>query len=506
MKTNKVIIVGGGSAGWMAAATLISQFPNKDITVIESPNVPTVGVGESTLGQINNWLALLGIKDEDFMPYTDASYKLSIRFEDFYKKGDGGFHYPFGRVLENDKIGTKELWFAKKKRWPETPVSDYAEKLYPVMSLVKNNVLFKNENNEVHDFNFKADTAYHFDATKFGLWLREHYCKPRGVKHILENVDTVEQDENGIKSLNNKHTADMFIDCTGFKSLLLGKTLKEPFNDYSTLLPNNKAWATRVPYQNKEQELRPYTNCTAIENGWVWNIPSWERIGTGYVYSDKYVSDEEALNEFKRHLDKKGSDYSKSEFKNIKMRVGIHKKLFVKNVCAIGLSAGFIEPLESNGLLSVHEFLINLIKVMRRGEGDSISQWDIDSFNTNCIGFFNSFVAFVAMHYALSHRDDTEYWRDISKKSFVDNSINKDFVENIRPKMKDNGWYRSDSGIHAISTGMRYFGIDVFEDVYNDNKALGKISLRDKLFNQNVINTKDKTSLLDFLKINIHKK
>jgi flavin-dependent dehydrogenase len=311
MKTNKIIIVGGGSAGWMAAATLISQFPQKDITVIESPNVPTVGVGESTLGQINTWLDLLGIKDEDFMPYTDASYKLSIRFEDFYQKGDGGFHYPFGIPVETQSLGLKQLWFLKKYLNPNVPVSDYANSIYVNMALVNNNVLFKNEDNELPNFNFKNDVAYHFDAAKFGLWLRENYCKPKGVKHILEDVKTIEQNEDGITSLNNTHRADMFIDCTGFKSLLLGDTLQEHFNDYSHLLPNNKAWATRVPYRDKEQELQPYTNCTAIENGWVWNIPSWERIGTGYVYSDKYVSDEEALNEFKRHLDTKGRLFSK---------------------------------------------------------------------------------------------------------------------------------------------------------------------------------------------------
>jgi tryptophan halogenase len=504
INTNKIIIVGGGSAGWMAAATLISQFPDKDITVIESPNVPTVGVGESTLGQINNWLWLLGIKDEDFMPHTDASYKLSIRFEDFYKKGDGGYHYPFGRVLENDKIGTKELWFAKKKQWPDTHVSDYAEKIFPVMPLVKNNILFKNEDNEIPGFNFRTDTAYHFDATKFGLWLKDHYCIPRGVKHILEDIKTIETNKDGIVSLNNTHKADMYIDCTGFKSLLLGDTLKEHFNDYSHLLPNNKAWATRVPYKNKEEELRPYTNCTAIENGWVWNIPSWGRIGTGYVYSDKYVSDEEALNQFKRHLDKKASDYSKSEFKNIKMRVGIHDRLFVKNVCAIGLSAGFIEPLESNGLLSVHEFLINLVKVMKRGDKDKISQWDKDSFNKICKDFFDNFAEFVSMHYSLSHRDDTKYWKDISNKSFLDNSITKNFGANIEVKMKDNFWYSNDLGIHCISTGMKYFAIDVFEDVSTDEETIRKILLRDKLFNKMVIDTKNKPTLLKFLKDNIH--
>jgi flavin-dependent dehydrogenase len=229
MKTNKIIIVGGGSAGWMAAATLINQFPQKDITVIESPNVPTVGVGESTLGQINTWLDLLGIKDEDFMPYTDASYKLSIRFENFYQKNDGGFHYPFGNVVENDKLGLKQLWFLKKHLNPETPVTDYANLIYQNMALVNNNVLFKNENKELEHFNFKYDVAYHFDATKFGLWLKNQYCKPKGVKHILEDVKTIETNEDGIVSLNNTHKADMFIDCTGFKSLLLGRYIKRTF-------------------------------------------------------------------------------------------------------------------------------------------------------------------------------------------------------------------------------------------------------------------------------------
>ena len=498
MKTNKILIVGGGSAGWMAAATLINQFPNKDITVIESPNIPTVGVGESTLGKINDWLELLGIKDKDFMPHTDASYKLSIRFEDFYKKNDGGYHYPFGYPIENDRVGNKELWFLKKKLYPETPVNDYADQHFINMAYVNENKF---------DVNDDVTSAYHFDATKFGLWLKDHYCIPRGVKHILEDVNTIETNEDGIVSLNNKHTADMYIDCTGFKSLLLGETLKEHFNDYSNILPNNKAWATRVPYKDKEKELVSYTNCTAIENGWVWNIPSWERIGTGYVYSDKFVSDEEALNEFKRHLDKKGSDYSNSQFKNIKMKVGIHDRLFVKNVCAIGLSAGFIEPLESNGLLSVHEFLINLIKILRRGDEDTISQWDRDSFNIECKRFFDSFAEFVAMHYALSHREDTKYWKNISNKSFLKNTIaqDKDFELNASAKMNSGSKYRNDSGIHCISTGMRYFGIDVLVDNSNDHDKR-QIYFRNDMVKEWNIDTKDKLKLIDYLKTNIHKK
>ncbi len=502
MKDYKIIVAGGGSAGWMTAATLIKAFPHKEIVVIESPNIKGIGVGESTLGQINNWLDFLEIKDEDFMPFTKASYKLSIRFEDFYKKGDGGFHYPFGRVFENGLIGYKEFWVAKKKMFPKTPVSDYANSISPQMALVNNNVLFKNEDREFPLFDFKYSVAYHFNASKFAEWLKEFYCKPRGVKHILEDIISIETNEEGIKTLNKKYSADLFIDCTGFKSLLLEKTLKEPFCDYSYLLPNNKAWATSVPYKDKEKELKPYTNCTAIENGWVWNIPTWDKIGTGYVYSDKHISDEKALSEFKKHLNKKGSNYTNSIFNNIKMKVGIHERLFVKNVCAIGLAAGFIEPLESNGLLSVHEFLFRLILILSRGK---TTQWDRDNFNVSCKAFFDDFTEFVALHYALSQRTDTPYWQDISKKSFYTNRL-VDFglKSTLDCRMNNRDFFRSDAGTHYICTGMNYLGeapdrnrLPQFRQSFQDRKNEVK-----KWNNA----CKGKKSLLNFLKTYIHKK
>jgi tryptophan halogenase len=340
-----ILIVGGGSAGWMTAATLLKQFPDKKITLIESKNIATVGVGESTIGGVKAWTNWLGIDDKHFLKHTDGSYKLSIKFTDFYKKGEA-FHYPFGRpYLEGNRALLNDWWF-KKFYYPNTPYSDYVDCHYPQMALVNSNKCFYNENNEI-PFRFNMDTAYHFDATKFGLWLKDHYCLPKGLKHIKEDIISIEQNNEGIVSLNNKYKADLYIDCTGFKSLLLDKTLKEPFDSYTDMLPNNSAWATRIPYADKEEELVGYTNCTAIQNGWVWNIPLWSRIGTGYVYSDKFVSDEDALKEFQKYLGTK-----ELEFKNIKMRVGLHKRLWVKNVVAIGLSAGFIEPLESNGLFT----------------------------------------------------------------------------------------------------------------------------------------------------------
>ena len=202
MKDYKIVILGGGSAGWMTASTLVKAFPKSNITVIESPNIKTVGVGESTLGQINDWLDFLEIKDEDFMPFTNATYKLSIRFENFYKLGDKGFHYPFGFPFENDELGNKEFWFFKKKLLPKTPIQDYANSISPQMALVNNNVIFKNEKGELPNFNFKYHVAYHFDASKFGEWLKEYYCKPKGVKYIKEEIKSIETNNDGIKSLN----------------------------------------------------------------------------------------------------------------------------------------------------------------------------------------------------------------------------------------------------------------------------------------------------------------
>ena len=464
---NKIVIVGGGSAGWMSAATMIKCFPEKEIVLIESPGIPTVGVGESTIGGIGNWLNILDIKDEDFMKYTDASYKLSIRFTDFYKKGSGSFHYPFGLPDLEGQLSAGNDWFIKKAGFPDTPVSDFADCMYPNMALVRANKIDKNMDGKLPQFIFDRDTAYHFDAGLFAAWLRDHYAIPRGVIHVQQEVTAVNIGETGIEHLllgdGQKVEADLFIDCTGFKSLLLGKSLQESFTSYEDLLPNNSAWATRVQYTDKETQLVGYTDCHAIDNGWVWSIPLWSRMGTGYVYSDKYVSDTDALVEFKTHLTNKGYSLDGAEFRNIKMRIGVHERLWVKNVCAIGLSAGFIEPLESNGLYTVHEFLLKLVRTLQRG---NISSTDKTLFNSACIQQFRNFAEFVSIHYALSHRDDTQYWRDLGNRDYVKNT-HVPFsawttYKNISDVKYQTFAYDHNGGIPSISAGLNYFPCDLF--------------------------------------------
>jgi tryptophan halogenase len=473
-----ITIVGGGSAGWMTAAMLIKMFPNMNIVTIESPDVPIVGVGESTLLAMKQYADILGIDDKVFMPAADASYKLSIKFSGFGEKDDAGFHYPFGAPYTEGTYHGLRDWYLKKATNPDLPSADMARSYFPSMALIENNKFSDNTSGSFENFTVKHCATYHFDAVKFANWLRESYCKPKGVVHIPATVTHIETGDNGIEHLmlsnGNKHTSDLYIDCTGFKSLLLDGALKEEFISYENILPNNRAWATRVAYKDKERELEPFTSCTAIDNGWVWNIPLWSRIGTGYVYSDKYITPDQALEQFKQYLmsdkvvcPKSREEVDALEYRDIPMRVGIHKRLFVKNVVAIGLSAGFIEPLESNGLFSVNVFLEKLVKILSTG---SINQYDKDMFNAACRNVFKNFSEFVAMHYALSSRNDTQYWEDNTNREYCNDIVDLTPAANqvgffdFYMKRMINPVLNPSDGSIWISTGMNRPIVDVMEE------------------------------------------
>lgn len=466
---DNIVIVGGGSAGWMTAAMLVKAYPNKTITLIESPTVPIVGVGESTIAQINDYIQFLEIDEKDFMSFTDASYKMSIKFTDFYEKDAGGFHYPFATPVLDDTVDGIHDWFVKKALYPDTPVTDFVQCYYSAAALFENNKYSDNEHGKFGNYDPMFNVAYHFDATKFGIWLKDKYAVPRGVQHIQADVEDIVVNDSGVEKLilstGLEISGNLYIDCTGWKSLLLGKALSEQFDSYEDMLPNNRAWATRLPYKDKEKELEPFTNCTAIGHGWVWNIPLWSRIGTGYVYSDKYIAPEDALEEFKQYLmsnkvicPKTREEVDALEFRDIPMRVGIHKRTWVKNVVAIGLSAGFIEPLESNGLFSVHEFLFKLIKSLQR---PAVTQWDIDVYNAACLNIFRNFAEFVALHYALSIRDDTPYWQANNCRTYspglpsLEPQGFQGFYDLQHMKMFTNQ-VPTFAGITRISVGMNY--------------------------------------------------
>ena len=397
----KVCIVGGGSAGWMTATTFIRSL-DSDITLIESPNIPTSGVGESTLGGIQDWIRLVGIGADElsFIKETNGTIKHSIKFTNFLKKDSGSFHYPFGKIDCEPEYWWSLYMHGMDEIFGDISFNDYA--------LDVNHVALLAERGKI---NMEDIHAYHFDAIKFGQYLRKAYCKE--VNHIKANVIGYEKQNENIKNikLDNGNTieADLFIDCTGFASKLLGEFLNEPFISYNDKLPNDSACATHIPHVNKKK-MRPYTECTAINNGWVWNIPLWDSIGTGYVYSSQHISHEDAKQEFINHL---GTD--DCEFKHIPMKIGRYNRTFVKNVVAIGLSAGFLEPLESNGLLTLHENLITLYGLLKRGKVSNLLK---DYYNKATSVNFDEWADFIAVHYAFTQREDTPYWKDIFNRVY----------------------------------------------------------------------------------------
>ena len=472
----KVTIVGGGSAGWMSACMFIKTFPHWDIQIIESPDYPIVGVGESTLLGIREFLHYLDIsleEQKDMMRYTDASYKMSIKFTDFYDKDSGGYHYPFGEpYVEESKEGLQD-WMIRKSLDDSIPVQDFVKTYYPSAALFENNKYCDNKYGILPGYEPHRHCAYHFDATKLGQWLKNNYCLPRGVELISNTVEDILTNDDGIEALilktGEKVVYDLYVDCTGFKSLLLDKTLQSEFTSFTDLLPNNRAWAVHLPYKDKEKELEGFTNSTAIGHGWCWNIPLWSRIGTGYVYSDKHITPQDAKEEFKEYLmsdkvviPRSREDVENLNFKDIQMRVGMHKQSFYKNVVAIGLSAGFIEPLESNGLLSVHIFLFKLMKTLLR---ESVNQFEKDSYNKETYWFFKNFAEFVALHYAFSIRNDTNYWRDITSKTFDEtmyDNIKYDTISfsDISHKKHYTSVLDPKAGVTYVSIGMNYLVMD----------------------------------------------
>lgn len=467
---DRIVIAGGGSAGWMTASALIKFFPEKDITVIESPNDPIIGVGESTFDRINFYFELLEIDRSDFFAYTDASIKLAVEFSEFYKKGDlNDFIYPFGKALYDLNQEGPQDWQIKKHLYPDTPITEFAESHYPQALLVKHNRFLDNDNGIFPYFNSIRDTALHFDAVKFGQWLKNNYSIPRGVKCISSKIIGTPTDDSGIKKLilddGQEITADLYIDCTGFKSLLLGQALQEEYISYEKILPNNHAWAVQMPYKNKNIELENKTRCVALDNGWVWNIGLYSRLGAGYVYSDKFITNEEALKEFKQYLKTKikiprtEKEIESLPFRNLEFKTGIYKRLWVKNVVAIGLSAGFIEPLESNGLYSVQEFIYELLKVL---EKPFMNQWDVDIFNKSTKQRFDDFTDFVKIHYCLSVRDDSEYWRYVTS---MENDIKKpedinNFRFNLHSFKRDGAYPEEWTSAIWVGVGMHFYTVD----------------------------------------------
>ena len=462
MIVKNIAIIGGGSAGWMTAAALVKQTPDINVTLIESSNIPKIGVGESTLGHINEYFDAIGLEDKDWMPACKATYKSSIQFTDFEEK-DTRFQYPFGGlpgyILHLD---SPQEYLQAASIFEELKIQDFAEYFNSNTILAKHNKLCLS--NDIPNYNFNQMTAYHFNAHLFAEYLKDKICG-ENINHIVGTVEVFKKDSSGnIEKiiLDNKQviTADLFIDCTGFKSLLLEHQMNVGYNSFNDVLLNDSAVVGRFPYKDKPNELNNVTDCKAMNAGWRWTIPLWDEISSGYVYSSKYLSKEEAEVEYRESWDARADNI---ELRHINIRHGVHDKAWEKNVVAIGLSFGFIEPLESTGLMTTHENILRLVDVLQKRDG-VINRLDIEGFNHAACWMVDNFSKFVALHYGFSKRKDTPYWREVTEnieydKSYLslvnkDNQLAKNFIDKTY-LTRDYSFERLGS-ILFICTGMGY--------------------------------------------------
>lgn len=420
MQIRTVMIVGGGSSGWMTAAALSKLCPHLKISLVESEKIGTIGVGESTLGHINKFFGMLGLKDEDWMAECNATYKNSIRFTNFRENDGTHFEYPFSAGMDfTDKPSGTNAWSELATLYPEEYTPETFAEFYCTGNtmLAKHNKETRDEKGILRNYDFSWDTAYHLDAQLLGQYLKNKIAIPNGVKHILGEIHSYKKDYLGnltdiLCFDGTVLRADLFIDCTGFKSILLEGWMGSEFRSFDKYLANDSAWACRIPYEDREKEMHNVTDCHALGNGWVWNIPLWNRIGTGYCYSSKFTTDEDAKREFRDHLAKTGSKEraENAEMMHIKIKHGRRRRAWVQNVVGVGLSYGFVEPLESTGLLTTHENIIKLVEQLNRRNG-YLTRTEIEGYNFAVENEVLRFRDFVSQHYALSQRTDTPYWR-----------------------------------------------------------------------------------------------
>jgi tryptophan halogenase len=418
-----VVIVGGGTAGWMTAAYMRKALDRSiSITVLEAPHIKTVGVGEATFSTVKLFFDFLGLPEHEWMPSCNATYKMAIRFKNW--RGDGEhFYHPFQRYEMVDGYNMAE-WWLKLKRGEEP--FDYSCFSIPAMVDAKRSPRYLDGrvfDDKVQDY-FSADGAknafltdhqvqypyaYHFDAGLLARFL-EGYGKQRGVEQIHDEVlDVVLKADGGVDYLQTRDhgavTGDLFVDCTGFRGLLINKAMGEPFISFSESLLCDSAIALQVPVDIKENGIDPCTTATAMDAGWSWNIPLYGRIGTGYVYSSSFIDKDQAETEFRRHLGPKADGCTAN---HIRMRIGRSRNSWVKNCVAIGLSSGFVEPLESTGIFFIQHGIEELVHHFPNG---TVDEEMVKSYNRVVGECIDGVRSFLTLHYYASERTDNDFWR-----------------------------------------------------------------------------------------------
>lgn len=392
----RVVIAGGGTAGWLAATALARQLGGLvDVTLIESDEIGTVGVGESTIPTIRTFHAFIGVDEDAFIRATNATFKLGIAFEGWDRIDQRYFH-AFGSVGRSTFVADfQHFWLEARRRGFGGDYGDYSLELQAAAA-----------NRFALDRDQTLAYAYHLDATAYARFLRS-IAEPAGVRRMEGRITHVEQDgETGridalVLASGERIAGDFFIDCTGFRALLIEDTLKTGFDDWTHWLPTDRAFAVQT---TATEAPVPFTRAIAHGAGWRWKIPLQHRVGNGLVYSSAHLSDDEARARLLASID--GEPLF--EPRQIRFTSGMRKRVWNRNCLSLGLASGFVEPLEST---SIHLVMVAVTWLIQHFPFGDDSEALAERFNARSRREWEQVRDFIILHYALTHRDDTPFWQ-----------------------------------------------------------------------------------------------
>jgi tryptophan 6-halogenase len=399
----RILIVGGGTAGWMSALILARSLIEKgvEITLLESPAVPIIGVGEGSTPWLRGFFDSLGIEESEWMPACHATYKCGITFEGWSTKpGFGRYFHPFASMLDN--LTLRQFIHNADARVNGAQVYAHPDRFFIAARLAAERRAPKAPEN----FPFDIWHGYHFDAVLLGRYLHKKALE-RGVRYRSGHVTQATLDASGaIASVSTREgealTADLFVDCSGFAGLLIDQALKTPFVSFSSNLFNDAAVA--IPSSIPES-IPSETVSTALKHGWAWKIPLTSRCGNGYVYSSRFCSADAAETELRQHL---GLLDAEVPARHLKMKIGRVTRHWNRNCLAVGLAQGFIEPLEATALLFIQQTAASFVEFLERGD---LGEEAHERFNARVNEHFEGTRDYIVTHYKTNTRQDTEYWR-----------------------------------------------------------------------------------------------
>jgi tryptophan halogenase len=432
MATRSILIVGGGTAGWLTAAYLarffdIANNPRIAITVLESPEIGIIGVGEGTFPTIRNTLRYIGIDESRFVRSTFATFKQGIRFDNWVRAPEDGrddhFLHPFEAPYHAEGHSLVSYWLLQDERTRPS----FAQAM-----TIQNHVAEAGRAPKgagEGDFSGPLNYAYHFDAHRVAEVLSEH-ARALGVQHLqgLMTGCSLDPESGAIAHIATREhgdlAADLYIDCSGFRAELIGEALKVPFKPVGDVLFTDRALSCKLPYEDPGAPLPSYTVAAAHEGGWTWDIGLSGARGIGCVYSSAHMSDDAAREALARHTCGRSRE---AETREIPFRAGYRTRPWEKNCVAVGLSGGFLEPLESTGVLMIEAAAAMIAELFPHyGPADAPAR----RFNELMAARYDSIVSFLKLHYCLSRREEP-FWRDNADPSSIPERL-KDLLEQWR--------------------------------------------------------------------------